>query len=155
MHTKAMVSPKRSYKTVSELITIIENSIKQSALSDKETITVNFEHTGGGCWAIAIEREDGSQYLIGADCEPFDRDDLYEPLKFDNHYEPCFSIEQQYGPDLLCHQCEHCTKTVWVNQQPTNEWLLMHSELEGAIITRLIGAIFDLLTDYEECEADW
>ena len=152
MHTQEMLAQNHSYKTVREVIKIIDDSIKSSTLHDKETITVNFDHTGGGCWAIGIYREDGSQYLIGADGEPFDQVDLHEPLKFENHYEPCFGIEQQYGPDLLCHQCEHCTKTVWVNQRPTNEWLLMHSELEGAIITKLIGAIFDLLTDYQECE---
>lgn len=143
------------WRTVSNLIDIIKASIHHSYLPDKKTITVNFDHTGGGCWSIGIYRKDGSQYLIGADAEPFDRDDLHKPLKFDNDCEPAFGIEQQYGPDEgsdPCNWCEHCTKSVSVNQTKDNGVVLTGEDLEGAIITKLIGAIFDLLTDYQECE---
>ena len=155
MHTQEMIAQNHSYKTVREVIKIIDDSIKSSTLHDKETITVNFDHTGGGCWAIGIYREDGSQYLIGADGEPFDQVDLHEPLKFNYGYEPAFTVSQQYGPDGEsdpCYQCEHCTKWVSINHIPADGLMLNHEQLEGAIITKLIGAIFDLLTDYQECE---
>ena len=143
------------WRTVSDLIDIIKASIHHSYLPNKENYTVAFDHTGGGCWSIAISGKDGSQYLIGADGEPFDRDDLDEPLKFNYGYEPAFGIERQYGPDGEsdpCYQCEHCTKRVSVNHIPADGLMLNHEQLEGAIITKLIGAIFDLLTDYQECE---
>ena len=85
----------------------------------------------------------------------FDQVDLHEPLKFNYGYEPAFTVSQQYGPDGEsdpCYQCEHCTKWVSINHIPADGLMLNHEQLEGAIITKLIGAIFDLLTDYQECE---
>ena len=142
------------WKTVSDLIDIIKASIHHSYLPNKENYTVAFDHTGGGCWAIAINEKDGSQYLIGVDSEPFILDDLHKPLDFGNDYEPAFGISEQYGPNetVNCGCCNHCFKMVWVNQTKDNGVVLTGEELEGAIITKLIGAIFDLLTDYQECE---